>query len=1270
MSSYKTEKLGLHTWAPTDNVKRTEFNENFNIIENTQAQNQASINDINTKITNIGSASPKGTYATLTALQTAFPSGTTGIYLVTADGKWYYWSGTTWTAGGTYQATQITDNTITGVKLMEGAAVQLTNGLSPTKVPDNTININIQANSAINNIKTNVRDDLSIIADNGYGSFYNFTSDGGVSTGNGISNSRTSFSYTAIPEKMTKYTDSDLAAVINHPVNTNTALTSDNFTYAMITKKIDHVLDDDQTYIIEVMSDVDTPALYLQLFTAMNSSDNITAAVKSTVKSGVVLKAGELYTIAVTLPGISGTMPKWAKFCLYRAGDIQTAYNLTVSRMVVVKGKRRIAQMPVTIKEKALITSANLSTVTIDNLTSLKPVIATDSFILDRSLLQENFVHSDTNWATEPNIPNTYSVGSITNTTPDPLYKTLTGRVEEISYFTSTSAAGVYGHFWRYATFPTGATKIQLFLRMMLKDADTTTKNIRIFMRFFKSGDLWNTPSSDTYQTITLTKGVPYTGILEWTVPTGFTPVSVRFGVYNIKATASEVITIQHEAMGAFYDVNKYDIMRLPYGVADMGKFSTSTVTGTPTHQYLNHHALSKTNFIHSDTDWNTDPISTSTRFSVTSAINTAASPLWKNPTTGRVMEVDMYKTPTAGSYSYIFNTVNYPAEGVTKIQMLVRAMLKDSITPTQDLRLVIRVFDQDDPWNSPSKDIFQTITLTNNVPYTGVVEFVIPAPTAGQSWNYLRYGWWNLRPDTTTPMVVQFDALGIYYDVNKDDILINPYTITDIKNIGGGGSTNTVGSTPVTDIIVPKYIYTVSNDIGTPYKAREYTAALYLDHMVKTADTSDRFSDYPGGEGDKYYFVSPVDQSGANPIGNNGQNLVVTTKSIAIQSNKYSYPTQTVTHRSVKTSLSKSKYPKVLFIGDSITAAAGASATYGNGDYAYWAYVRKFFEMDRIDGGNNGNEYNFMSLGANNWQSLAINYGGVSKTVNVSAAGIGGWTLANFLHNTSMIRPSQATWDLLGLGNGSGTDYTGTLDQKALIAKTNQNDPAAVPQNHFFDNNKSGPIKFSIEKWLSRYRTRDDAGNKLTMTDPAKGSLITSQGMLDQYDVCTPTHVVIQHGRNDYGQYSATQPMIDNLNWLIADLKNSIPNVVIIICLTPDTGGTFFRDRYPQVIGDIGKLSGGRMEWQGAKDLMTNFGNMESQNVYISPNYFVQPTALGYVLQEIDMPEALDTAGTLQYASRKYRAVMDYPDSHNGTPAHATWGYQIYSLLKYQLSL
>jgi len=47
--------------------------------------------------------SPKAVFATLAALQTAYPTGVSGTYLVKADGNWYYWD-TAWTAGGVYQS--------------------------------------------------------------------------------------------------------------------------------------------------------------------------------------------------------------------------------------------------------------------------------------------------------------------------------------------------------------------------------------------------------------------------------------------------------------------------------------------------------------------------------------------------------------------------------------------------------------------------------------------------------------------------------------------------------------------------------------------------------------------------------------------------------------------------------------------------------------------------------------------------------------------------------------------------------------------------------------------------------------------------------------------------------------------------------------------------------------------------------------------------------------------------------------------------------------
>ena len=66
---------------------------------------------VDTQIASVASGSPKALFATLALLQSDTNANTTdgkkSIYVVAADGKWYYWNGSAWTAGGTYQATEI-----------------------------------------------------------------------------------------------------------------------------------------------------------------------------------------------------------------------------------------------------------------------------------------------------------------------------------------------------------------------------------------------------------------------------------------------------------------------------------------------------------------------------------------------------------------------------------------------------------------------------------------------------------------------------------------------------------------------------------------------------------------------------------------------------------------------------------------------------------------------------------------------------------------------------------------------------------------------------------------------------------------------------------------------------------------------------------------------------------------------------------------------------------------------------------------------------------
>ena len=48
--------------------------------------------------------SPRGVYDNLEALQTAYPSGSNGVYITSDNGHWHWWDGSEWRDGGVYQS--------------------------------------------------------------------------------------------------------------------------------------------------------------------------------------------------------------------------------------------------------------------------------------------------------------------------------------------------------------------------------------------------------------------------------------------------------------------------------------------------------------------------------------------------------------------------------------------------------------------------------------------------------------------------------------------------------------------------------------------------------------------------------------------------------------------------------------------------------------------------------------------------------------------------------------------------------------------------------------------------------------------------------------------------------------------------------------------------------------------------------------------------------------------------------------------------------------
>lgn len=82
-------------------------------IADSTARNELELKADKTALSGVASGSPAGVYDNLSLLQSAEGTDKTRIYLTLDNGNWNYWNGSAWVSGGVYQATNITDASIT-----------------------------------------------------------------------------------------------------------------------------------------------------------------------------------------------------------------------------------------------------------------------------------------------------------------------------------------------------------------------------------------------------------------------------------------------------------------------------------------------------------------------------------------------------------------------------------------------------------------------------------------------------------------------------------------------------------------------------------------------------------------------------------------------------------------------------------------------------------------------------------------------------------------------------------------------------------------------------------------------------------------------------------------------------------------------------------------------------------------------------------------------------------------------------------------------------
>jgi hypothetical protein len=386
----------------------------------------------------------------------------------------------------------------------------------------------------------------------------------------------------------------------------------------------------------------------------------------------------------------------------------------------------------------------------------------------------------------------------------------------------------------------------------------------------------------------------------------------------------------------------------------------------------------------------------------------------------------------------------------------------------------------------------------------------------------------------------------------------------------------------------------------------------LYADHLLKLTESKDINWKRTGS--DKLPLFSPIAED--NSTYNNNVDVLTTSISETLIGDNINDITVSFDHISTKSSITSAEFPKVLFIGDSVTGAFLAdnpkSITDANPS-SYWSYIKKLFYLDYKSNGDSGHQ--MLSMGVDDSRFFSVE--APLYTAKAYAEGKGGWTTRDFLYSKDF----------------------------------------AVDNNRFYDSSKVGTVKFSLQKYLDRFKTlADDGVTRLTVGVDAGTEVSDS----NSHDLCTPTHVVIQTGFND-----SEANWSGDIDLMIAEIKSEFPNVIILIS-TIDAAGTYFPEKYPMFDKDGVNMIGDTLHSKMYNLLNDAKAKEDVPNkIFYCPSYFVQTTAWGVAYREVNPPEFLANEDFI------FKVPMGAGNNfHPNTYAHASWAYQMYSLIKYTLTI
>lgn len=413
-------------------------------------------------------------------------------------------------------------------------------------------------------------------------------------------------------------------------------------------------------------------------------------------------------------------------------------------------------------------------------------------------------------------------------------------------------------------------------------------------------------------------------------------------------------------------------------------------------------------------------------------------------------------------------------------------------------------------------------------------------------------------------------------------------------------------------DIMETSPIYSVYNDVNP---SRSYATALWIDHLINDSKCFNKDIGFTENRNKMLYF-------GALQFSENEKTKEVKT-TLPIYSSNFTVPSTQITHRCSKLTSSNSKFPKILVIGDSVTDGYLASHQKydSNLPNQYWSWVKYFFALDAKEDANDASKNNCKMLGITSINGKK--YGSSNSFV------LNGTTYKNYA---------------VGKGGWSAED---------LNLKTFESDSSLNP---FFNAETS---KFSLKTAIDKFKTLADDGVTRLEVGSTAGTEVTD---VNAFDFCTPTHVVINLNHNSLlSEYQNTIPDI------VKTIKTEYPDMIVIL-MSIDETGTYFPYLYPE-------YNENDITWENNSNLHNKNLSIyryikesledEANNIYVCSGHLVQHPVKSYPSVDNILPETI--GGEIEYYGN--HSDGSAPNYHPNNIAHKSWGYQLYSLIKYTLA-